>query len=243
MLTCTGCARGVCVCVGVRGHSAPASNPTISGSAFQASGVRDPKVRRIAHEFARECASAAYGRLTRLPSGLSPCLLPFLSVVFVVVFLLRQVLIRGVAAFCALISFSCIAAANNQIKGTAIDLGSQSEEFLIFVGVLSVFLDLAFIVTYLRGERLPPTWLARLPLTELIISVIWTIMWFAGSVAVAAHIGSINNVGGQIPVSTFNGGVAFGFFACFLWAASSFFAFRLYRSGSGASGPMQYNDI
>ena len=157
-----------------------------------------------------------------------------------------KVIIRIVSAFLALVAFSCVANGANKLKsiGQGDLLGqTASEEFFIFVGVLAVLLDICFIVVYMRGDRLPATWQPRLPLIELATSAVWTLFFFAASIALLVNINKIADFNGivVIDVGLFRAGGAFGLLCFLLWAGSSFLAYKRYRSG--ASGPTAYSDI
>jgi len=154
---------------------------------------------------------------------------------------LPQVILRLVEAFCALVAFSCAAAANKAAQ--ALDVYNW-EEFLIATGVIALIFDISFLIVYSRGDRLPPSWAARVPVIELTLSAIWTLFFFIASIGVA----TLPKQYEGIPIiepwyyGNARGAAAFGFFSCFAWGASSYLAFRRFRSGS-PSGPMQYSDI
>jgi hypothetical protein len=68
----------------------------------------------------------------------------------------------------------------------------SSAEFFVFTGVTAMLLSLAFVVAYVLLDRQYRND-ERLPIADFIITVIWTIFWFAGSAAWAKGVSNIRS--------------------------------------------------
>lgn len=75
------------------------------------------------------------------------------------------------------------------------------------------------------------------PIAELATSAIIALFWFAGGIAYAVGANSNMATSGKT-----NGAAAFAIFSFFAWSASSFFAFKRFRSGD-ATGTLAYSDL
>ncbi len=67
-----------------------------------------------------------------------------------------------------------------------------SAEFFVFTGVTAMLLSLALIVVYVLLDRQYRND-ERLPIIDFVITVIWTIFWFAGSAAWAKGVSNIRS--------------------------------------------------
>ena len=74
---------------------------------------------------------------------------------------------------------------NSNVSGITVSDSNgikPSAEFFVFTGVTSMLLSLAFLVIYVLFDRQYRN-NDRFPLVDLIVTVVWTILWFAGSAA------------------------------------------------------------
>ncbi|UJR09347.1 hypothetical protein I4U23_013590 [Adineta vaga] len=138
-----------------------------------------------------------------------------------------------------------------------------SAEFFVFTGVTSMLLSLAFTAMYVLMDRQYRND-ERFPIIDLIITVIWTIFWIAGSSAWAQGVTNIraqtsyDNILKLLPYCS--GGtcseketgtyanvivsVIFGFLNFFLWAACIWFVYketRFFKSRTAQQQPQQNN--
>lgn len=84
------------------------------------------------------------------------------------------------------------------INGTTINLSASNDikpsaEFFVFTGVTAMLLSLAFAIMYVLMDRQYRND-ERFPIIDLVITVIWTIFWIAGSSAWAQGVTNIRSL-------------------------------------------------
>jgi len=121
-----------------------------------------------------------------------------------------------------------------------------SAEFFVFTGVTSMLLSLAFIVAYVLLDRQYRND-ERLPIADLVITVIWAIFWIAGSAAWAKGVSNIRSQTDTDVIAQRSGrcdtampcvastsgtyaniivSVIFGFLNFVLWAGCAWFVYK-----------------
>lgn len=140
-----------------------------------------------------------------------------------------------------------------------------SAEFFVFTGVTSMLLSLAFAIIYVIMDRQYRND-ERFPIVDLIITVIWTIFWIAGSSAWAQGVSNIrsqtsyDNVVRLVPVCTASSSTCaqndagtyaniivsaiFGFLNFFLWACTIWFVYKetkFFKSRTAQQQPQPNN--
>ncbi|CAF1397616.1 unnamed protein product [Adineta ricciae] len=160
---------------------------------------------------------------------------------------------------------SDITIGNSSINLSASNDIKPSAEFFVFTGVTAMLLSLAFAVMYVLMDRQYRND-ERFPIIDLVITVIWTIFWIAGSSAWAQGVTNIrsltsyDNVVQQFPACGSLGcsqsqsgtyaniivSVIFGFLNFFLWACCIWFVYketRFFKSRTAQQQPQQQNNF
>jgi len=122
-----------------------------------------------------------------------------------------QFLLRGLQFILCILVFALAAASGDAISGKA---------FVIFVGVTGWLLTIFFLSTYLLHERISKAHGRYLPLGEIMISILYIIFFFAGSVVLALSANNQRNEPGK--ASSF-----FGFVTCGTLLGSIYYAFQV----------------
>ncbi|CAF3538119.1 unnamed protein product [Rotaria socialis] len=155
-----------------------------------------------------------------------------------------QSILRIVSWVFAIIVFACIAQ-EGYINAVCRYNGSSACGYGTAIGVLAFLLSMAFTVLDIYFPNISNVSQRKaIILTELVTSIIFTLLWFIGFCFMADQwrVEPAKDQPGWNGRNDVQAAIAFAFFSILSWGAMSFFTFRRYRAGLSNLFSSSYED-